>query len=576
MDTVIALRPATGWRLLAETAHRHRRDLVRLLLWSLLEAGPTLVSGALVAAALDRGFLAGDLATGLLLLCGYAATVVLGGLGARQAVLPLAGIVESLRYDLVERTVRATLARGVVPGESVDGRSVEGVTKHTEVLRMLLSQLLTVLRTAVFSLVFVIAGLFWLAPPVAWVSVAATVVVIVVLATTASGWQSRVREALLAEERLSGTASATLLGLRDVVAVGAAERATADLTADIDHHARAVNRVGRVVAGRVAVLALGARLPLVALLLTAPAAVSSGVLTPGELLGAATYLVGSLDPALRAIVRVVGDIGLQIGVLLARIQEYARPPAHPEPAPTATTTGGRLVLRDVEFAYGASAEKILDGVDLAIAAGERLVIVGPSGAGKSTMANLLAGLDRPSRGTVTLDGVPVADLDRTWPHRAITLLPQEAYVFSGSVRENLAYLNPGVTDAELARACAAVGADELVEARGGLDGRIDAPNELSEGQKQLVTLVRAYVSPSRVVVLDEATCHLHPERERRAEDAFAATGRTVVIIAHRMSSAMRADRVVLLHAGSPDVGTHQELRSTSPLYADLVGYWHES
>ncbi|OLR93935.1 hypothetical protein BJP25_16125 [Actinokineospora bangkokensis] len=562
--------------MLGETARRHRRDLLRLLGWSVLEAGPTLVSGALVAAALDRGFLAGDFATGALLLCCYAGVVVLGGFGARQAVQPLAEVVESLRFDLVSRTVRATLLRGVVPGERVDGRSVEGATKHTEVLRMLISQLLTVLRTSVFSLVFVIAGLFWLAPAVAWVSVGSTALVVLVLASTARGWQRRVRDGLLAEEKLSATASTTLLGLRDVVAVGAAERATRDLAVDVDAHADAVNRIGRVVAGRVAVLALGGRLPLAVLLLTAPQAVSSGVLTPGELLGAATYLIGSLDPVLRALVRVVGDIGLQIGVLLARVQEYARLPADPEPQATGSGATGEVALRGVDFAYGPASEKILDGVDLTIRPGERLVVVGPSGAGKSTLANLIAGLDTPQRGEVTLGGVPVTGLDRRWPRRSVTLLPQEAYVFSGSVRENLAYLNPDATDAELELACAAVGADELVASRGGLDGRIDSPGELSEGQKQLVTLVRAYASPAEVVVLDEATCHLHPERERRAEDAFAATGRTLVVIAHRISSAMRADRVVLLHGGAVDVGTHLELRTSSPLYADLVGYWNEA
>jgi ATP-binding cassette, subfamily B, bacterial RamB/AmfA len=573
--TITSLQTRAGWSLLWATVRPHRRDLVRLLLWSVVEAVPALFSGALVARALDRGFLAGDFGAGALFLGCYAAIIMVGGFGSRQAVLPLARIVESMRFDLISRTVTAILARGV-RGEAVDGRGVEGATKHTDILRMLFSQLLTVLRTAIFSLVFVIIGLFSLAPVVAWVAVGSALLAVGALVLTAGRWQRLIRDSLLAEERLSGDAGDAVLGLRDVVACGAMDRASRDLVADVEAHARSAGLVGRAVSARVAVLALGGRLPLAVLLVTAPFAISSHTLTPGELVGAATYLIGNLDPVLRAIVRVVGDIGLQIGVLLARIHEYARLP-EPVAAPGgARPGGGALSLRGVSFGYSASSEPILDRVDLAVPAGERLVVVGPSGAGKSTLANLVAGLDRPQAGRLSVGGADLAALDPACLRATITLLPQEAYVFSGSVRENLVYLNPEATDEELLRACREVGSAELVRERGGLAARIGSPNELSEGQKQLITLTRAYLSPSDIVVLDEATCHLHPERERQAEDAFAATGRTLIIIAHRMSSAMRADRVVLLHGGGLDVGTHQELCATSPLYADLVGYWNES
>lgn len=575
MTTVEDIRTGSGWRLAGETVRQQRGAFAKLLAWSFLQSVPVLFSGALVAKALDRGFLRGDFGEGALLLGTYALLVVIGGFGARQAVEPLATIVESMRFDLITRTVTASLRRAVHDEERVDGRNVEAATKHTDTLRMLLSQLLVVLRTAVFSLVFAIVGLFFLAPLVAWTAVAGTVFVALVLVVTARGWQRRVRESLLAEERLSGNAATTMLGLRDVIACGAAERAERDLSADVDAHARAALLVGRLVAGRVAIISIGGRLPLAVLLLAAPAAISGGGLTPGELLGAATYLIGTLDPMLRSIVRLVGEIGLQLGVLFGRILEYSRPSTWVPPELTATSTGGALALRGVSFGYSASSERVLDRVDLDVAPGERLVVVGPSGAGKSTMANLLAGLDRPQRGEVLLGGTDVGSLEQTGLRRRMVLLPQEAYVFSGSVRENLAYLNPDATDADLDAACHAVGADELVAARGGIDGRIDAPNELSEGQKQLITLARAYACPADVVVLDEATCHLHPERERQVEEAFAATGRTLVIIAHRMSSAMRADRVALLHEGTLSVGTHEQLRNESPLYADLIGYWNE-
>ncbi|GAB3456894.1 ABC transporter ATP-binding protein [Streptomonospora sediminis] len=562
--------------MLWENLRSSRRNIAKLLLWSAVEAAPALFSGALVSLALDHGFLNGDFGTGMLILGGYAALVAVCAAGARQATMPQAEIVESLRYDLIVRTARAMMRRGAQGEEPVDGRNVEGITKHTEGLRILLSQLLTVVRTSAFSLVFVIAGLFFLAPLVAWVALASVALMAAVLAATARGWQLRIRDALLAEERVSQSAADVLPGIRDVVACAATDRAKRDLMADVEAHTDAAYLVGKTVAARLAVIALGGRLPLMALLVTGPFAVAAGTLTPGQLMGAATYLIGNFDPVLRAIVRVVGDIGMQLGVLLARVQEYARMPQEHHDDRVRQASGTTLELHGVCFSYSPASERILDGVDLRIGAGERIAFVGPSGAGKSTLANLLAGLEEPQHGSITMGGAETAELNRAWLHRTIALLPQEAYVFSGTLRENLAYLNPAADDGELLRACRAVGSADLVAERGGLDAWLEAPSELSEGQKQLIALTRTYVAPAAIVVLDEATCHLHPERERQAEDAFAATGRTVIVIAHRMSSAMRADRVVLLHGGRTDVGTHAELCTSSPLYADLVGYWNET
>ncbi len=575
MSTITSLQTRDGWLLLRDTLRGHRGRIIRLLLWSMVEAVPSLASGALVAAALDFGFLNHRAGIGSAFLGLYAAVILIGGFGSRQSVLPLAEIVESMRYDLISRTVTAILVRGTL-GEPVDGRGVEAATKHTDVVRMLFSQVLTVLRTAIFSLVFVIVGVYYLSPLVAWVAIGSSTLVIVILFLTAGDWQRRIRESLLAEEQLSGNAARAVLGLRDVVACAAVDRVSHDLVADVELQAKLAGLVGRAVAGRVAVLALGGRIPLMVLLVTAPYDITHHILTAGQLIGVATYLIGNLDPVLRAIVRVVGDIGLQIGVLLGRIHEYAQLPERVQPRGGGRVAGADLSLRGVTFGYSATSDKIIDRVDLDIPVGERIVVVGPSGAGKSTMANIVVGLDAPQQGSVTLAGVELADLDRAWLHGKIMLLPQEAYVFSGSLRENLTYFNAEASDEELLAAIQLVGADELIEARGGLDGYLSSPNELSEGQKQLVTLARAYVSPAEVLVLDEATCHLHPERERQAEEAFAATGKTLIIIAHRMSSAMRADRVALLHAANLDVDTHDALCARSPLYADLVGYWNES
>jgi ATP-binding cassette subfamily C protein len=152
------------------------------------------------------------------------------------------------------------------------------------------------------------------------------------------------------------------------------------------------------------------------------------------------------------------------------------------------------------------------------------------------------------------------------------LIPQEAYVFGGTVRDNLTYLRPDATDAEVTGAVAAVGAEPLLARLGGYAAEL-APAELSGGERQVVALVRAYLSPAPVVVLDEATSNLDPTAERRAEEAFAARGGTLIVIAHRLSSALRARRVLVLDGTTATLGDHSTLLATSSLYRQLFGAW---
>ncbi|WP_113702229.1 ATP-binding cassette domain-containing protein, partial [Nonomuraea lactucae] len=261
-------------------------------------------------------------------------------------------------------------------------------------------------------------------------------------------------------------------------------------------------------------------------------------------------------------------------------------PPLPPAAARARPATAEVVLRGVTFGYGPHSEPVVDQLDLRVPEGEHLVVVGPSGAGKSTLAALISGLLRPGSGEVLIGGVPA---DRA-EHAARVLIPQEAYVFRGTLRENLTYLAPG-RDPDAAAgptrpegrsgdtgpgaveaAVEALGAGELVGVAGGYDVPLD-PAALSAGQRQLVALVRAYLSPARLAVLDEATCHLDPAAEARVERAFAARGGTLVVVAHRITSARRADRVLIIDGGRVQTGTHDRLVRADPLYADLVGHW---
>uniref|UniRef100_UPI0018925946 ATP-binding cassette domain-containing protein n=1 Tax=Catenulispora rubra TaxID=280293 RepID=UPI0018925946 len=231
-----------------------------------------------------------------------------------------------------------------------------------------------------------------------------------------------------------------------------------------------------------------------------------------------------------------------------------------------------LTLRAVTFAYGPTSEPVLRDLDLTVEPGEHLAVVGPSGIGKSTMAALICGLRPPDAGAVLLGGADAASLAPDHLARLRVLIPQEAYVFAGTLRQNLSYLAPNAPDHRIAASVDAVGAASLVARLGGLDATV-APNELSAGERQLLALARAHLSPAPLAVLDEATCHLDPIAERHAEQAFADRGGTLIVIAHRLSSALRAERVLVLDGVRADAGSHDELTARSALYRELLAHW---
>ncbi len=155
------------------------------------------------------------------------------------------------------------------------------------------------------------------------------------------------------------------------------------------------------------------------------------------------------------------------------------------------------------------------------------------------------------------------------------LLPQEAYVFAGTLAENIRYLRPAAARTELDVAADAVGLTPLVSRLGGYDAPVN-PAALSAGERQLIALTRAYLSPAPVAILDEATCHLDPAAEERAEAAFARREGTLIVIAHRITSALRARRVLVLDGIRAQAGDHESLLAGSAMYRDLFGHWNES
>jgi ATP-binding cassette subfamily B protein len=245
---------------------------------------------------------------------------------------------------------------------------------------------------------------------------------------------------------------------------------------------------------------------------------------------------------------------------------------------------GEVVVDDVSFAYGesgpgpGSAELVLRDVSLTIAPGERLALVGPTGAGKSTLAKLVARLYDPVSGSVTFAGVDLRDATLASLRARIVVVPQEGFLFNGTIRDNVRIARGGATDAEVDDALRAVGAyDRFAALADGLDTEVrERGSRLSAGEKQLVSLARAALVDPALLVLDEATSSLDPGTEALVEAAVdrLMDGRTVVVIAHRLSTARRADRVgVVVDGRLVELGPHDELVARGGAYAALFATW---
>ena len=249
-----------------------------------------------------------------------------------------------------------------------------------------------------------------------------------------------------------------------------------------------------------------------------------------------------------------------------------------EPAfPVALRSGGPVELDDVSFRYGDGPD-VLSDVSLRIEPGERVAVVGPTGAGKSTVAKLVARLYDPVAGTVRIGGVDLRDVSLDDLRRHVCVVPQEGFLFAGSIRDNVRVGRGDASAADVEAALDAVGALERFSSMtGGLDTPVrERGSRLSAGERQLVSLARAALADPEVLVLDEATSSLDPGTERMVEHALEVLmeGRTVIAIAHRLSTAERADRVAVVVGGRiVELGSHAELAAAGGDYARLHAAW---
>jgi len=238
---------------------------------------------------------------------------------------------------------------------------------------------------------------------------------------------------------------------------------------------------------------------------------------------------------------------------------------------------GEIVFDHVTFGYD-PATPVLRDVNLRIAPGETVAFVGPTGAGKSTLAKLITRFYDPTAGRVCIDGHPIEGVTLDSLRRQLGVVPQEPFLFAGTIRDNLAFARPSATDAEVDEAVTAVGLTELVgRMPAGLDTVVhERGQSLSSGERQLIALGRAFLAQPRVLVLDEATSNLDLQSETRIEAALDVLleARTAVLIAHRLSTAMKADRIVVVDGGRiVETGPHAELLSRQGRYAEMYAAW---
>jgi len=545
-----------------------RLSALEFAAWSVPEILPTAVYGLAVAHATDA-FLAGQAATGLAWLGGLVATACLGAVGARQAYRRLGDLVEPFRDDLVRRVVSGALRNGAA-GRTTDG-AVSRLNRQVEIVRDTYAGLMVVIRNFAITVVGVVTGLLSLDPMIAALVVPPFLLGFLASLAILGLAAERVKSSLYADEQLATSAGTAFAGIRDITVTGAEDFAAELVGEPIEAHAAAERALARVAALRTLCFAVGGWLPLLILLAAGPWLVGRGVST-GTLLGGLTYVLLGLQPALNTVMSALGDSGLRYVVTLGRILDSAPPAA--QPALVALPRGHQVRLRKVSFAYGPHAEPVLHELDLVVPEGDHLAVVGPSGIGKSTLAALICGMLPPTDGRLLVGRIQPTGLSASQLARTRVLIPQEAYVFSGSVVENITYLAPTAPASQVDRAIEAVGAGALVTRLGGPDGLI-RPSQLSAGERQLIALVRSYLSPAPLAVLDEATCHLDPEAERQAEEAFSARPGTLIVVAHRISSALRAQRILVLDGNQAMVARHTTLLRESPLYQDLLGHWQQ-
>ena len=309
--------------------------------------------------------------------------------------------------------------------------------------------------------------------------------------------------------------------------------------------------------------------------------VHRGDVTLGTVVAFTLLLSSLFDPVqqLSQLYNTVQSAGAALNKLFQILD--AKPEVDEHPGAVALPVSGELVVNGIDFTYHGSETCALQGVSISVGVGEKLALVGPTGAGKSTLAKLMARLYDPQVGSVTYGGIDLTMATMASLRERIVVVPQEGFLFNGTIRDNLRIARSTATDEEIDGAIAAIGATEhFATLPDGLDTEVrERGSRLSAGERQLVALARAALVDPAVLVLDEATSNLDPGTEAEVEHALERlmAGRTVIVVAHRLSTVQRADHIaVIADAQVAEYGTHAELIAQGGRYSALATAWQKS
>jgi ATP-binding cassette subfamily B protein len=573
---VFDLEPFTLWRFLAP----HRGGLAMALMLVVVATAASQAGPRLLAWAIDHGILAHKMRVLVWAFAAYLVAIVLSVATSYARIRYTGMLGQRLMYDLRLR-VFAHLQRLSLDfyTEERAGRLMTRMTSDIEALANLFQDGLVDLMVQGLTLVVITGVLLLMNVKLTLIMLALVVPTMVAL----TFWYTRAsdRGYGVVRDRISDVLSdlsESLAGIRLIAAFNRRRHNAIHHRNVVGDHYEAnveMAKVGALYAPASEVIGLVGQL---VMLLIGGRMVIAHELTLGGLTAFILYLSSFFAPIQQLVQLYSTYQSGQAAVRKLRELLGTRPSVEQKPGAIALPPiEGRIELRNVRFGYAVD-NPVLDDVSLQVHPGEVLALVGPTGAGKSTIAKLVTRFYDPQAGSVLVDGHDLRDVTLESLRSQLGVVPQEPFLFHGTIRDNVTFGKPDASEAEVAEACHNVGLDEVVARMPkGLDSPcFERGASLSAGERQLIALARAMLARPRVLVLDEATSNVDMQSEARIERALdhVLGGRTAIVIAHRLATARRASRIgVIDHGKLVEIGTHDELLHKGGRYAQMYATW---